>query len=155
MYNKQLTKNFTTNEMVVSKDFPNLARKIVVTKQQYENLILLLQSTVQPLRDKFGAIRILSGIRSIELNSAVNGSKNSDHLHATALDLEFLNRNTLEAFKHLLYKKELPYRKCIYYPGKDFIHVSGNIPGLSYAHEIYVKTEKGYEIPKKGVNFDV
>ena len=149
----QLTKNFTKQEMVVSKQFPELASRIKPTEEQYARLLLLLQSTVQPLRDKFGSIRILSGIRNEELNAKVGGAKNSDHKYATALDLDFLNGNVEEAFKYILESQELPYRQLIYYPAQEFIHISGNIPGLDYKHEAYVKVGNKYEVPKKGLNY--
>ena len=51
------------------------------------NLAYLCHTVLQPLRDRFGPIRINSGYRCPELNEAVGGVANSHHLRGEAADI--------------------------------------------------------------------
>ena len=55
--------------------------------EQVLNLAYLCHMVLQPLRDRFGPIRINSGYRSPELNEAVGGVSNSQHMRGEAADI--------------------------------------------------------------------
>ena len=136
----QLSKNFHLNEFLISKDYPELARKIQPDDTQINRLKFLCDSVLQPLRDKSkhskGGIMIMSGLRSDELNNKIGGSKDSDQLHAIAADITSLS--PFELFCILHYEK-FPFRQLIYYPESYFVHVSINIPGRHYKNESFIK----------------
>lgn len=51
------------------------------------NLRALCQNVLEPLRRRFGVIRITSGYRSPALNAAVGGARRSQHLLGQAADI--------------------------------------------------------------------
>ncbi len=71
-----LSKNFKLREFKVSKDYPLMADEIELDYVDVLTLKILCIEIIQPIRDKFGPIEILSGKRSPELNKAVGGYKN-------------------------------------------------------------------------------
>ncbi len=138
----KLTKNFSNHEFTVSTDFPKLANKIEISEHGNNKLKLLSESLLQPIRDEWSdkseSITILSGIRSKELNTAIKGSSDSDHLYGIACD--WTSKNLLAKFMWSFYLS-LPYSQLIYYPDQHFIHCSINIPGRSFKHQSLVKYE--------------
>lgn len=54
----------------------------------WDNIRWLVENILQPVREAFGPIRVNSGYRSLELNSAVGGSDRSLHLAGQAADIE-------------------------------------------------------------------
>ena len=78
---KQLTKNFNLSELVVSKDYPEIAKEIKLTKIDIVKFFYLCVFILQPLRDFLGVpIIVLSGKRNFRLNVLVKGFRNSLHL---------------------------------------------------------------------------
>ena len=61
-----LSENFTTDELCTSFEHPELAKKIKPTPEDIQQATLLAQSVLQPIRDQFGPIIILSWKRSPE-----------------------------------------------------------------------------------------
>lgn len=139
----RLTKNFNIFELKTSKEFPDVARNMQLSSKIIENAIFLLDCCWQKVRDEFGPIDVLSFYRDIELNTLVGGSRNSDHLKGTAMDGSAVNIENELVFKWIVDVK-LPYRQAIYYPEKNFIHMSVNVPGVEYKHETLIFENKKY-----------
>lgn len=81
MSNKQLSKNFSLDEFTYSAA---AKKRITPTDFQIEMLKLLCKNLLQPIRDKFGPMKITSGIRDREIYHALikagyPASKTSDH----------------------------------------------------------------------------
>lgn len=130
--------NFNYSEFLVSKDHPGEASKMVLTQYEKEIIHLQVESLEQPLRNRFGRAKILSGKRSEELNTLVGGSKTSDHLTCNATDVVYLDvPDQMEVFKYCIHMG-LPYRQLIYYKDSGFIHKSINIPGKDFKHEALI-----------------
>ena len=70
------------------------------------NLAYLCHMVLQPLRDRFGPIRITSGYRCPELNRAVGGVKNSQHLQGEAADIHL--PSVEKGLEYLAFLKTLP-----------------------------------------------
>ncbi len=81
----QLSKNFSLAELTVTnKPFDNTPNA-----KQVEALRALAENILQPLRDEIGKpIRVTSGFRSAKVNTAVKGSKTSQHLRGEAADIK-------------------------------------------------------------------
>ncbi len=77
-----LSKNFTLGELKTTQtgleNEPN--------KEAIQNLFLLCNFVLQPIRDRFGATVINSGYRSTAVNAKVGGAKSSEHLTGCAAD---------------------------------------------------------------------
>ena len=85
----QLTDNFSLPELCKSqtalrKGIDNLPKDPdIVSKMQ-----TLAEEVLQPVRDKFGPTVINSGYRCKKLNTAIGGSKKSQHCFGEAADIE-------------------------------------------------------------------
>jgi len=142
MKEKYITKNnyFGWYEFIVSDEHPDLCKKFFLTNYDKMNISLGVEMIFDPWRlsHKENSIFILSGKRSPELNEAVGGSANSDHLTANAIDIRTKGMSAEELFCSLM-----PYynyvRQLILYPEKQFVHVSWNIPGKVYKNECFIK----------------
>ena len=117
------SKNFKEEEFLVSLQYPYIADKMRLRTFQRQRLILLCNSILQPLRDKFGKITIVSGKRTKTLNSLVGGSEDSDHIHCIASDIYPEESRVLDVYNYI--KENLPYRELILH--FNSIHVSVNI----------------------------
>jgi hypothetical protein len=87
----QLTANFSLHEMCKSESALRLNIDNTPGETETENLRLLCEKVLQPVRDHYGkGVKVNSGYRSPELNSspAVGGSKTSDHCKGMAADIE-------------------------------------------------------------------
>lgn len=105
-------KYFTINELCRSTVAASLNIDNTPNKYQKENLIELVENLLDPIRDSWSeycktnhlgnpGIRINSGYRSKQLNSAVNGSKTSSHLLGLAVDIVPIN-GQMKAFQEWL-----------------------------------------------------
>ena len=125
----QLTNNFTLAELCKSqtalrKNIDNLPKDPdVVAKMQ-----TLAEKILQPIRDKFGPTVINSGYRCKKLNTAIGGSKKSQHCFGEAADVEvptLSNRDLAEWIRNTLDFDQLILE---FYNGKDprsgWVHVS-------------------------------
>ena len=114
-YDYQLTRHFTLGEFLRSgkavqlniKNEPDAHKGEAITNEELlENLQRLCEEVLEPLRLRFGRILITSGYRCRELNKAVGGVFNSQHLRGEAADIfvsstemamryaEFLDKHT-------------------------------------------------------------
>jgi len=84
-----LSANFNLKEMTKSDTATRLGLDNTPGEVEIENLRLLCEKVLQPVRDHFGkSVTVNSGFRSPESNAAVGGSKSSDHCKGQAADIE-------------------------------------------------------------------
>lgn len=103
----QLSNNFSLGEFTRS----DTAKKLGIENEcssveQVLNLAYLCHMVLQPLRDRFGPIRITSGYRCPELNRAVGGASNSRHLRGEAADIHL--PSVEKGKEYLAFLKTLP-----------------------------------------------
>lgn len=94
--------------------------------QVYDNLRALAINVLDPIRDMVGApVVITSGYRCHRLNQVVAGSATSQHLIGQAADFTVPDYNHKQ-LQNLYYKiaDKLNYDQLIWYPRRNFIHVS-------------------------------
>ena len=87
-------KYFSLAEMCRS----NVARQYGINnapnQEQVDNLILLINNVLDPLREAYGKpINVSSGFRSVALNAKVGGVSNSQHLYGQAADIVVYVKN--------------------------------------------------------------
>jgi hypothetical protein len=112
---------FTSSETASRRGIDNTPSIAVI-----ENLRLLCENVLQPLRDKYGkSINITSGYRSPKLNKAIGGSSTSQHCFGQAADIQVDKKDYLKVWEIL---KTLPFDQIIWEFGNesapDWIHVS-------------------------------
>ena len=121
---QRLTANFTLAELTKTRhDLDNTP-----SPQVLQNLQLLAEKVLQPLRDAVGPVNVTSGYRSKLVNQAVNGARNSDHLYGYAADLQSPDGNHRKLYHWL--KANAMFTQLIYEFGNDtqpqWVHVSYN-----------------------------
>lgn len=128
-----LTKNFTLEEMV--KSGTATAKKIdnTPTKEVVENLTELCKQIMQPIREAWGdSIIVSSGYRCPKLNTAVGGSKTSQHMTGAACDFSAKDKNKngelFRLIECMLKQKKISCRQLIWEYGSKtcprWIHIS-------------------------------
>lgn len=128
-----LTKNFTLEELSNSSTAKRLGIDNIPNNEQVENLRLLCEKVLQPIREKYGKpIIISSGFRCEKLNKAIGGSPTSEHRYGMAADFHSLS-DTLsdnKALWDLIRTMNLNFGQLIYEygsdSGPDWIHISYN-----------------------------
>lgn len=134
----KITENFTWEEATktrtgIDNSIPN--------DEIAENIKALVINVLQPLRDGLKRpIKINSIYRSPEVNAAIGGSKNSQHMVGEAADISC--DVLLDAFNYI--KDKLPFDQLIYEYGKHihWIHVSYKRKGQNRKQILVAKTDK-------------
>ena len=104
----RLTRNFTYEELCNSnvaerRGINNRPRTKEEEKRVIENLKALCMEVLQPLRDFLGKpVVISSGYRCAELNKAVGGVRNSQHMKGEAADIHVENTEHLLKIMHFI-----------------------------------------------------
>lgn len=125
----KMSTNFTLAEMVSSHTAQRLGIDNSPNDEQVENLKELCEKILQPVRDKFGPVRITSGLRVPDLNTAIGGSKSSQHCKGEAADINLCSNScggkNADVFNYI--KENLIFDQIIWEFGKDcpaWVHVS-------------------------------
>lgn len=82
-----LSPHFSLKEMTNSGTAIRHGIENKPNEETINRLRALCQNVLEPLRTRFGAIRITSGYRCQRLNALVGGQPNSQHLYGEAADL--------------------------------------------------------------------
>jgi zinc D-Ala-D-Ala carboxypeptidase len=127
----KLTSNFSLTELTRSQTATRKGIDNTPNAEQLANLTALCECVLQPVRNYFGmVVRISSGLRVPELNSAIGGSTTSDHCKGMAADIEVPGVDNLALAEWVV--KNLEFRQVIlefYTPGipdSGWVHVSYN-----------------------------
>jgi zinc D-Ala-D-Ala carboxypeptidase len=111
----KLSKNFTLQELTRSNTALRLGINNTPSKEGIMKLTILATSVLQLLRDRIGALRITSGYRSSELNTAIGGSNKSQHTKCEAVDIQYVKRGRMDNL--LIYQAlidlDIDFDQCI------------------------------------------
>lgn len=80
--------SFKYGEFVRSDTAARLGIENSPNDEQWRSIERLAFRVIQPVRNRYGPIKITSGYRSQELNEAIGGSKYSNHCRGEASDIE-------------------------------------------------------------------
>ncbi len=124
-----LTKNFTLSEMTKSETALRLDIANEPDEVQLANLKVLAEKVLQPVRDHFAkGTKVNSALRVPAVNSAVGGSKTSDHCNGQAADIEIpgvANGDLAEWIKNNLEFTQLILEfYTVGVPDSGWVHVS-------------------------------
>ena len=118
-----LSPYFTLEEMLLSDVATRLGLENKPSQPALENLIALCTNVLEPARAELGALRILSGYRSLELNAAVGGARDSQHTLGQAVDILPLDVSRVTAFAW--FRRVGQFDQLIReFPPEGWIHVS-------------------------------
>lgn len=108
-----LSPHFTLREFVRSG--AAVRHKIENTPQPVHiaRLRALCQQTLEPLRRRFGVIRITSGYRCPKLNAIVGGAETSQHTLGEAADIHVGGRETGEKMFAYVQSEHIPFDQMI------------------------------------------
>ena len=125
---KRISKHISYKEAVGSNYAKQKGIKNKPNEEQVENMKLLAEEVFEPLREWVDApIKVNSMFRSLELNTALKGSKTSSHLKGEAMDITSMGgKSNLEMFHYI--KDNLCFDQLIWEFGKEpkWLHVSFN-----------------------------
>ena len=125
----KMSTNFTLAEMVSSHTAQRLGIDNTPNDEQIESLKELCEKILQPVRDKFGPVRVTSGLRVPDLNTAIGGSKSSQHCKGEAADINLCSNScggkNADVFNYI--KDHLIFDQIIWEFGENcpaWVHVS-------------------------------
>lgn len=119
-------KHFTLDEMIHSDTADRLGIDNTPTSEAIDNLDRLVTRVLDKLRDGWGRpIIVTSGYRCKELNAAVGGTRNSQHLKGQAADIVSDDFDVFRGFVRR-WCKDNDFDQCIfeYSGGREWIHIS-------------------------------
>jgi zinc D-Ala-D-Ala carboxypeptidase len=123
---KRISKHISYKEAVGSNYAKQKGIKNKPNEEQVENMKLLAEEVFEPLREWVDApIKVNSMFRSLELNTALKGSKTSSHMNGEAMDITSMGgKSNLEMFHWI--KDNLCFDQLIWEFGKEpkWLHVS-------------------------------
>jgi hypothetical protein len=127
----KLTPHFTLAEFTRSESAKRHGVSNEPTAEHKENLIVLCEKILEPIRLKFGPINISSGYRSKILNHYIGGSLSSQHCEGKAADIDMDGMGSVsnkEIFEYI--QVNLDFDQMIWEFGTkenpDWVHVSYN-----------------------------
>jgi zinc D-Ala-D-Ala carboxypeptidase len=124
----QLSKNFYLSEFTKSQTAIRFGIKNEPDEKETQNLRLLCQNVLQPVRDRFGIVSVSSGFRSFKLNQKVSRSPQSQHRLGQAADFEIFGVSNVKVADWIA--KNLPFDQLIleFYdgvnPNSGWVHCS-------------------------------
>ena len=125
---KRISKHISYKEAVGSNYAKQKDIKNKPNEEQVENMKLLAEKGFEPLREWVNApIKVNSMFRSLELNTALKGSKTSSHMKGEAMDITSMGgKSNLEMFHYI--RTELDFDQLIWEFGAEpkWLHVSYN-----------------------------
>jgi hypothetical protein len=120
-----ISKNFTLEEMVSSVTATDRHIDNTPSAEVRANLQLLVNCVLQPVRDLYGKpIHINSGYRCVELNKAVGGAVNSQHVQGRAADISVGGRTENRVLFDLIRGSDIPFDQLIDEYDYRWVHVS-------------------------------
>jgi len=140
----QLSKSFTLNELTKSQEATRLGIDNTPNEEQIQNLKILCEKILQPIRDFYGMpLSVSSGYRSAALCEAIGSSAKSQHTKGQAADFEIFGVPNKEVAEFIV--KNLEYDQCILEfwnenePNSGWVHCSYS---SNSNRKQYLKAEK-------------
>ena len=124
----KLTSNFSLSELTKSQTAERHGISNMPTEEHIENLKLLCENVLQPVRDEFGPVMISSGYRSENLSEKIGSSRKSQHCRGQAADFECHGHDNMEVFNWIVDNTEFDQGILEFYkegePTSGWIHCS-------------------------------
>ena len=128
----KLSQNFSLKELVASQTADRKGIDNTPTDEHIENLKLLCENVLQPIRDEWGVVSVSSGYRSQALCQAIGSVSTSQHARGQAADFECYSVDNRELFDWITQNLKFAQAILEFYdgdPNSGWIHVSYNEDG--------------------------
>lgn len=123
--NEKLSANFTFAELTDTNHTTLLAANRAEAVHYLEAGRALATTILQPIRDRWGPLRINSGFRGRTLNTRVNGSPTSQHCFFQAADIVPLQADIDVVFDWVRKESKIPFGQLIdERMGNRWLHIS-------------------------------
>ena len=124
-----ISKHVSHKEGVYSNTATRLGIDNTPNDEQLDNMELVAEKVFEPLREWVGGpIKINSFFRGLSLNTAIGGSKKSQHMKGQAMDIDDNYGNATNAEMYHWIKENLDFDQMIWEFGDDdepnWIHIS-------------------------------
>jgi hypothetical protein len=140
----KLTAHFDLSEFTRSESAKREGLDNTPTSEHLENIKILCEKVLEPIRLRFGSINISSGYRGKMLNHFIGGSVNSDHCLGRAADIDMDDSGTgvtnKEIFDYI--KDNLEFDQLINEFNYSWVHV-GYRQGANRKQVLKAVKEKG------------
>jgi len=140
----KLTAHFDLSEFTRSESAKREGLDNTPTSEHLENIKVLCEKVLEPIRLRFGSINISSGYRGKMLNHFIGGSVNSDHCLGRAADIDMDDSGTgvtnKEIFDYI--KDNLEFDQLINEFNYAWVHV-GYRQGANRKQVLKAVKEKG------------
>ena len=128
----KLSSNFSLRELTKSQTAERKGIDNTPTEEHIENLKLLCENILQPIRDEWGVVSVSSGYRSQELCQAIGSVSTRQHATGQASDFECHTVDNKQLFEWVT--NELDYDQAILEcdtgtPESGWLHISYNKDG--------------------------
>lgn len=131
--------NFSISELVYSDTAVKKNINNMPDLNSLDNLLNLIVFLLQPVRDRFGSIKVTSGYRCDRVNALVNGSPTSNHRFGYAADIIPQKATFKQVYDFIT--QNLSYDECF---------IEKNSQGVRWLHVAY---RKGMNRKKHNPNF--
>lgn len=121
----RLTAHFTLAEFTRSESAKRHGVSNEPSPEHLENIKILCERVLEPIRMKFGPINLSSGYRSKVLNHYISGSLKSQHCEGKAADIDMDGMGSVtnkEIFEYI--KNNLEFDQLINEFNYSWVHVS-------------------------------
>lgn len=140
----KLSQHFDLSEFTRSESAKREGLDNTPTAEHLENIKILCEKVLEPIRLRFGSINISSGYRGKMLNHFIGGSVNSDHCVGRAADLDMDDVGTgvtnKEIFEYI--KDNLEFDQLINEFNYAWVHVGYRL-GANRKQVLKAVKEKG------------
>ena len=127
-----LSQNFSLRELTKSQTAERKGISNEPTEEHIENLKLLCENILQPVRDEWGVVSVSSGYRSPALCEALGSKSTSQHARGQAADFECYSVDNNKLFNWIVDNLEFDQAILEFYtgdPDSGWLHVSFNEDG--------------------------
>lgn len=116
--------NFSISELVFSDTAIKNNINNMPDVKALDNLLNLIFYLLQPVRNKFGSLRVTSGYRCEKVNQFVKGATNSNHKYGCAADIIPLKATFRQVYDFII--DNLDYDECFIEQsnGKKWLHIA-------------------------------
>ncbi len=147
----RLSQNFSLSEMLYSEKAVELGVSNDPTSMQVSRIMDATQNLYQPVRDGIGPMKVTSGFRSLELNTAVKGAKGGAHPAAWALDSQPELMSLEGAMRWLWNNKQLKFDQAILELGKHHDRTNDDWLHLGFRHPTTYIQRREFLIMEDGI----